>query len=425
MDVLHPRTALVDRPKLELAEIFRVYQHLLGPLSPAQYKVVRDITNCRTRVLGGHVRQCGGCGGEEISYNSCRNRHCPKCQFLARSRWVEARKSELLPVPYFHVVFTIPHVLNPLVLCNKKPLYELLFRTVSETLKEVGARRLGGAELGFTAVLHTWGQNLMDHPHLHLIVPGGGLSSDGQRWIPTPEHFLLPTPVLSEVFQGKFVNRLERMREQLSYPGSIAGLKEPGRFKHLLRAAVEKRWVVYAKRPFAGPEAVLNYLGNYTHRVAISNYRILKLENDHVHFRYRDRKTRESKVMVLHATEFMRRFLLHVLPPKLVRMRHYGILGSRMKKLKLETCRQILLPPAPIATRPSVPTPQAPSDWKQWLKEKTGVDLDSCRACGARAMRETFVLKPRLRAHLRSRDFWKQGAEPERARDGPELKDTS
>jgi hypothetical protein len=344
---------------------------------------------------------------------------------------VEARCSELLPVPYFHVVFTLPHVLNPLVLCNKKPLYELLFETVSQTLKEVGARRLGGAELGFTAVLHTWGQNLMDHPHLHLIVPGGGLSPDGRRWIATPERFLLPTPVLSDVFCGKFLSRLERMHGELTFPGSMGSFKEPGRFKHLLRQAAEKRWVVYAKRPFAGAEQVLNYLGNYTHRVAISNHRILKLEDDHVHFRYRDRKTRESKVMVLHATEFLRRFLLHVLPPKLVRMRHYGILGSRMKKLKLDACRQILLPQLTSTTQqtsasPLSPSqPQAPSDWKQWLKEKTGVDLERCRACGAQAMHETFVLKPLLRAHPRSGDFWTRRTTVAKARAGPEARDTS
>jgi hypothetical protein len=236
--------------------------------------------------------------------------------------------------------------------------------------------------------------------------------------------------VLSDVFRGKFLSSLERMRDELSYPGSIAELKEPGRFKHLLRAAAEKRWVVYAKRPFAGPEQVLNYLGNYTHRVAISNHRILKLENDQVHFRYRNRKTGESQVMVLHATEFLRRFLLHVLPSKLVRMRHYGILGSRMKRLKLEACRQILLPPAAIGTTtttPAVPAPpQATSDWKQWLKEKTGIDLERCRACGAQgSMRQTRELKPRLRAHPRSRDFWKKTPDSAQPRAGPAVRDTS
>ncbi len=386
-------------PKLELADIFSRYQRSLGVLSPAQSKVVQDILNCRTAVLGGHVGRCDDCGQEEISYNSCRNRHCPKCQFLARARWVEARSSELLPVPYFHVVFTLSHVLNPLILANKKTLYELLFRAASDTLKEVGASRLKGGQMGFTAVLHTWGQNLMDHPHLHLIVPGGALSPDGSQWNATAFDFLLPLKALSSVFRGKFLSALEKMRAQLHYPSHLVELKDPGRFKNLLRRACEKNWVVYAKRPFAGPKQVLEYLGNYTHRVAISNYRLLKLENDHVHFRYRDNKTGKSAVMVLHAREFMRRFLLHVLPRKFVRMRHYGFLGSRFKQEKLASARQALgVLPAPADPAVSAiprPAPVKP-DWKEWLKKTTGVDLRRCRTCQIVAMREVRTLRPKL-----------------------------
>lgn len=388
----HVRTSLAGRPKLELAQIFSEYQHLLGPLSKDQRKVVQDIMNCRTSACGGHIRRCSGCGEEEVSYNSCRNRHCPKCQFLAQARWVEAREGELLPIAYFHVVFTLPHVLNPLILRNKKALYELLFKSVSETMKEVAARRMKGAQVGFTAVLHTWGQNLMDHPHLHLIVPGGGLSPDGKSWIKTPENYLLPTKILSEVFRGKFLSSLEKMRDKLIYPGAIEELKDPGRFKNLLRKATENRWVVYAKRPFAGPKQVLNYLGNYTHRVAISNSRLIKIENDHVHFHYKDYRSGGSKVMVLHASEFMRRFLLHTLPRKFVRIRHYGIMGSRFKKQKLEHSRAALkVPPTPAAQ-----TEKASLDWKQWLKQKTGIDLSRCRKCENGEMREVLSFSPRL-----------------------------
>jgi hypothetical protein len=374
------RTALAGRPKLEVADLFRLYQHELQPLSPIQAKAVRDLLDCRTARMGGHVSECQNCGEKEISYNSCRNRHCPRCQFLARARWREAREGELLPVPYFHVVFTLPHVLNPLILCNQQILYELLFRSVSQTLKQVSLRKLKGASLGFIAVLHTWGQNLMYHPHLHLIVPGGGLSADESKWVKTPENYLLPTKVLSEVFRGKYLSELERLRPDLRYPGSAAEYENPGRFKNLLIQAASKPWVVYVKRPFAGPKQVLNYLGNYTHRIAVSNHRILKLENHHVTFRYRDyRDGGKNKEMKLHASEFMRRFLLHVLPSRFVRIRHYGMLGSRFKKQRLEKVRTIL--GAKSTDEPQAQATSATSNWEQWMKEKTGVDPRRCRSC--------------------------------------------
>jgi Putative transposase/Transposase zinc-binding domain len=341
--------------------------------------------------MGGHVSQCQDCGNQEISYNSCRNRHCPRCQFLARARWLEAREGDLLPVPYFHSVFTLPHVLNPLILCNPKPLYDLLFRSASETLKEVGTRHLKGASLGFIAVLHTWGQNLMHHPHLHVIVPGGGLSADHASWKKTPENYLLPIKVLSDVFRGKFLSALEKMRTDLKYPGSIESLQDAGKFKHLLREAAAQPWIVYTKRPFAGPKQVLNYLGNYTHRIAISNYRLLALEKDHVRFRYRDyRDGGKTKEMELHAKEFMRRFLLHVLPSRFVRIRHYGMLGSRVKKKALEKARTILGAPVKIEANATLP---ATSDWKEWFKQKTGIDVTRCRKCKDGLMTELRVFE--------------------------------
>ena len=382
----HHRTALAGRPKCEIADVFSDYQHLLPPLSPTQAKAVRDLLDCRTARMGGHVSRCQSCSQEEISYNSCRNRHCPRCQFLARARWLEAREDELLPVPYFHGVFTLPHALNPLVLNNQSALYGLLFKTVAETLTQVAARKFEGASLGFTAVLHTWGQTLMPHPHLHLIIPGGGLSPDQTRWQPTPENYLLPTRVLSQVFRGKYLEALEKLRPELEYPGALREFQNTGRFKNLLIQAASQDWVVYAKRPFAGPKQVLNYLGNYTHRVAISNYRLLKIEDDHVHFRYRDyRDDNKQKVMALHAREFMRRFLLHVLPSRFVRIRHCGLLGSRSKKRNLEKARTILGVTRTEVAEPAVAEKEKPAtataDWKTWLKAKTGRDVTRCASC--------------------------------------------
>jgi hypothetical protein len=334
---------------------------------------------------------------------------------MARAKWVDARVDELLPrVPYFHVVFTLPHELNPIILHNKRKLYTLLFKSSSDTVKQVGSQRLGGAQMGFTAVLHTWSQKLMDHPHVHMIVPGGGLSPDHTQWVPTPENYLLPTKGLSAVYRGKFLEALERMHGELEFPEVIKKFADPGCFKNLLRKAVQNDWVVYAKQPFSGPKQVLNYLGNYTHRIAISNFRLVKHEDGVVHFLYRDRKTNESKVMALPALEFLRRFLLHVLPPKFVRLRHYGLLGSRLKNTNLKTCRTILLPeslavstPSPVATQaePSPEQQKDPSDWMQWLKEKTGVDLKKCKACKTGNMHRARTLQPTVRASL-AHKFW-------------------
>jgi Putative transposase/Transposase zinc-binding domain len=346
----------VNRPCLEVADVVRQhvkeFQREHGrSLSFAGQRVLRDIAACRTAALGGHVQQCDSCGHQQIAYNSCRNRHCPKCQAGARAEWMACREQELLPVPYFHLVFTLPHQLGPLALQNKKVVYGLLFRAAAGTLLTVAAdpRHLG-AKIGFLAVLHTWGQNLMHHPHLHIVVPGGGLSPDASKWVPCKtsrrgKKFFLPVRVLSRVFRGKFIAGLKQAhaKGQLVCQGQLRTLREPGRFEQLLNHAVRTEWIVYAKRPFGGPQQVLKYLARYTHRVAISNHRLCRLEHGRVTFRYKDYADgHQPKTMTLGATEFLRRFLLHVLPRGFVRIRHYGLLSNRDRTAKLNRCRELL-----------------------------------------------------------------------------------
>jgi hypothetical protein len=408
MEPSHKKTTLVTAPKLEVADIFRKYRHLLGPLPAPSAKVVQDIIDCRTSKLGGHRRKCDseGCGHEEISYNSCRNRHCPKCQFLARAEWVEARIDELLPVEYFHVVFTLPHVFNSLILQNKALLYDLLFQSASQTLKEVAERNLK-AEIGFIAVLHTWGQNLMSHPHLHIIIPGGGLTkNDGEvKWVSAKAGFLFPIKVLSKVFRGKFLSAIEDLFKELKFEGDLQPLSDRKRFKELLIQSTRKDWVVYAKKPFAGPEQVIHYLGNYTHRIAISNHRIIKIENDHVHFRYRDyAHENKSKVMILHVKEFMRRFLLHVLPYRFVRLRHYGFLGNRHRNIKIDLCKTLLNISQKVESlkeNGNQQSEQQQKSWEQRLKELTGIDVGVCPKCNIGRMIEVEEINSLY--HRRSR----------------------
>jgi len=286
----------MNRPPLEVADIIRAdgdgfigrnERHLAWP----QLKALRAIRNCRTQALGGHLDRCSSCGHEAISYNSCRNRHCPKCQTNAREQWLAKRSEDLLPVPYFHVVFTLPHDLSGLALQNKKLVYDLLFRATAETLLEVAAdSKHLGAKVGFLAVLHTWGQNLQHHPHLHCVIPAGGLAPEHDRWIRAPTSFFLPVRVLSKVFRGKFVNGLKRLFQahKLTFHGTLRSLADPQQFRKFLRQLFRKDWVVYAKRPFRGPEYVLQYLARYTHRVAISNHRLIAFEDGNVTFRYKD-----------------------------------------------------------------------------------------------------------------------------------------
>lgn len=341
----------MNRPPLEVADIIRAAgdgfidrneRHLAWP----QLKVLRAIRNCRTQALGGHLDRCSGCGHEAISYNSCRNRHCPKCQTNAREQWLAKRSEDLLPVPYFHVVFTLPHDLSCLALQNKRLIYDLLFRATAEALIEIAAdpKHLG-AKIGFLAVLHTWGQNLQHHPHVHCVIPAGGLAADHAHWIRAPTSFFLPVRVLSKVFRAKFVDGLKRLFQahKLGFHGALRNLADPKQFRKFLRQLFRKDWVVYAKRPFRGPEYVLQYLARYTHRVAISNHRLITYEDGKVSFRYKDyAHGGKKRKMTVSADEFLRRFLLHVLPRGFVRIRHFGFLANRSRAQLVAICRELL-----------------------------------------------------------------------------------
>jgi len=329
--------------KPELAEVFRRYgdayrrQHD-SSLSTAQRRVMTAIVRCRTAALGGHIEQCEACGHQRISYNSCRNRHCPKCQSLARAQWLENRQSELLPTPYFHVVFTLPAAIAAIAHQNKAPVYGILFRAAAETLRIIAAdpKHLG-AQLGFLAVLHTWGQTLLHHPHLHCVVAGGGLSTDGTRWIACRRNFFLPVRVLSRLFRRLFLDALKKAfdADKLTFSGTLAGFRDRAIFLRQLSRARKVEWVVYAKPPFAGPEQVLAYVARYTHRVALSNDRLIGIEDGMIRFRWRDyRNGNRQKTMTLTADEFIRRFLFHVLPQGFQRIRYYGFLGNRYRETK-------------------------------------------------------------------------------------------
>jgi len=341
----------VSRSHLELADVFKYLDSDSSKtdtqsLNSQQRRAFRDIIQCRSAALGGHVEQCNECSHEQIAYNSCRNRHCPKCQATARKEWTQKRAAELLPVEYFHVVFTLPDQLSPLALQNKRLIYGLLFQAASETLLKIAAdpKHLG-AVIGFLAVLHTWGQTLQHHPHLHCVVPGGGLSPDHSQWIDCRNGFFLPVKVLSRLFRGKFVAYLKAANEQgrLVFHGQSKHLAEGVHFASLLNEVSKLEWVVYAKRPFGGPVQVLKYLARYTHRVAISNQRLVSLSEGEVTFRWRDYADGNTvKEMTLDVREFTRRFLLHILPKGFVRIRHYGFLANRCRSERLECCRKLL-----------------------------------------------------------------------------------
>jgi len=339
----------LERPAFEVADIFRRYggayraQHRL-PLE--QHRLMRAIEVCRTAALGGHVERCGHCSYQRISYNSCRNRHCPKCQNLERGKWLARRKGELLPVEYFHVVFTIPEQLNQLALANKETVYKILFQTSAETLQTIARdpKHLG-AEIGFFSILHTWGQNLLHHPHVHCVVTGGGLSPDRKTWIWCRPGFFLSVRVLSRLFRRLFLAALREAftQKQLQFHGQLEG--QQASLPRLLDQLGQIEWVVYAKPPFGGPHQVLEYLGRYTHRVALSNDRLLNVEEGQVTFQYKDYRSHDrhrSRSMTVTAEEFIRRFLLHAIPPGFQRIRHYGLLASRNKKQTLVLCRQLL-----------------------------------------------------------------------------------
>jgi hypothetical protein len=341
----------VDRPKFEVADIFRRYgpawrdQHGAS-MSTAQRRVIMAIEVCRTAALGGQIEQCDQCGHRRICYRSCRNRHCPKCQSLARAEWIQRRRAELLDCEYFHVVFTVPAQIAEIAYQNKAVVYGILFRATAETLRTIAAdpKHLG-ADIGFFAVLHTWGSNLSHHPHLHCVVPGGGVSSDGGRWISCRPGFFLPVRVLSRVFRRLFLAHLQRAFDcgKLRFFHALENLRERNRFTSYLAPARKTEWVVYAKRPFAGPEQVLDYVGGYTHRVAISNNRLLAIDNDQIRFQWKDYRNRNQlKTITMSSEEFIRRFLLHVLPNGFRRIRYYGFLGNRNRQEKLDRCRLLL-----------------------------------------------------------------------------------
>jgi hypothetical protein len=366
---------------LEVAEIFR--QH--GPayieshrLPRNHLRVMRAIEVCRTAALGGHKDKCDNCGHLEISYNSCRNRHCPKCQTLRKEKWIAARNEDLLPIEYFHVVFTIPSELNLLVSMNQKILYDLLFRSASETLTELAndPKHLG-AKIGVIGILHTWGQNLMDHPHVHCVVTGGGI--DGKRWVSCRKGFFIPVKVMSALFRGKFLSHLNNhfKRGELAFPGSISHLKEQGTFASFRNQLYQKKWVVYCKPPFDGAKGVLQYLGRYTHRIAISNNRIIAIRDGNVSFLWRDYADgNRQKTMLLQTFEFIRRFLLHVLPARFVRIRHFGLLANRTRKDNIALCRKIL-GDSKTATKEKI----VKETWQEQLFRICGIDVTTCPVC--------------------------------------------
>jgi hypothetical protein len=383
----------MSKPAVELAEVVRRFgaaflQAYGASLSLVQKAVLRALVLCRTAALGGHLEQCDNpdCSYQRPAYNSCRNRHCPKCQSLAKARWIAARQQQLLPVVYFHVVFTLPEAIAHLAQQNQAVIYNLLFQTTAATLRSIAAdpKHLG-AQLGFFAILHTWGQQLVHHPHLHCVVPGGGLSPDGQRWIAcrcskkNGKPFFLSVKVLSARFRHLFRDALlEAFQQgQLSFFGDLTRLSNPEAFRRWLHQASHRRWVVYAKRPLGGPAQVIEYLGRYTHRVAISNHRLLQIVDDRVCFRWKDyRHGGVEKILPLDAVEFLRRFLLHVLPRGFVRIRHFGFLANCHLEQKIVRCRQLLhVDPASLL----LPTP--PADWPTLFHQLTGQRLDLCPLC--------------------------------------------
>jgi Putative transposase/Transposase zinc-binding domain len=382
------------RPACELADIVRLYggdYRLRHRLPLSHLKVLRAIETCRTAALGGHRERCASCDFERYAYNSCRNRHCPKCQSLAKAQWLEARQAELLPVAYFHNVFTLPHELNPLILCqevNKRAILDLLFRATAETLLEFGRNNLGAVP-GITMVLHTWDQQLRAHFHVHCVITGGGLSLDGERWIKSHSRYLFPVRALGSVFRGKFLDGLRRLYDSghLVLPAvvkAVAPLADPTCFYVLLSKLRHKPWVVYSKAPFAGPQKLLDYLGRYTHRVALSNSRLISCADGVVCFHYRDRADGDQrKIAALSADAFLQRFLHHVLPKGFLRIRHYGLLANRRKGELLKRCRTLL-----GTVQPESPAPKTAAEW---ILQILGIDVNCCPQCGQKTLQRTEV----------------------------------
>jgi hypothetical protein len=382
----------MPRPSLEVAQIFRhhgpEYRQNHG-LSPEQHQAMRDIERCRTSFLGGHVDYCEhGCGYLSISYNSCRNRHCPKCQSLKQAKWLEERRERLLPTHYFHLVVTLPHELNPLALCNKELVFNLFFAAASRALRQFARDydRLR-AQVGFTAVLHTWDQNLNFHPHLHIVVTGGGLSADADTWIAANNSFLLPVKALSKIIRAKFLEALDQIFQEGRLQGKISCLAGLVPFRRFLRQLKRKTWVVYSKELFNGSHKAYHYLSRYTHRVAISNHRLVSLADGKVTFRARDNsRPGQQRLVTITAQEFIRRFLLHILPCRFVKIRHFGLMAPGNAKTKLEKARSLLGPPEPVShAELKDHNPEAMPEAKTWqdmMRALTGVDFTVCPQCG-------------------------------------------
>jgi hypothetical protein len=379
--------------RLEVADIFNrygeAYRHAhAGAMGTLQRRVMSAIELCRTAALGGHVEQCDACDHQRIAYNSCRNRHCPKCQGLARAQWLEDRQAELLPVPYFHVVFTVPQEVAAIAFQNKRVLYDILFHASAETLHTIACdpKHLG-AKTGCISILHSWGQNLLFHPHIHCVVPGGGLSPDDTRWIACGPNFFLPVRVLSRLFRRLFLEQLQKAFDSgtLNFFSSLATLSDPQAFTRYLAGTRKSEWVVYAKPPFGGPKQVLNYLGRYTHRVAISNNRLLNISDGKIRFHWKNYRQSSAKgVMTLDANEFIRRFLLHVVPTGFMRIRHYGFLANRHCETRLACCRRLLGVPAriePVAVARAENISSNGLDYRDRYEQLTGNSLRMCPHC--------------------------------------------
>jgi hypothetical protein len=377
----------------EVADVFKKYGEVYREkysLSPSMSKVMSAIEACRTASLGGHVDKCESCGHVRILYNSCRNRHCPKCQSLAKEKWLEERKKDLLPIQYFHVVFTIPDLINDLALRNKREIYKILFKASAETLNELSRDlKYLGAKVGFISVLHTWGQNLMEHPHIHCIVTGGGLSKDEKKWCESRQGFFIPVKVMSRLFRGKFLYYLKKeyLQRKLKFVGQIKDLEQPDYFEAMLTKLYTKEWIVFCKPPFGGSESVLNYLGRYTHRVAITNHRIVKLEDGKVTFKYRDYKDHnKNKLMILDACEFIRRFMLHILPDRFVKIRYYGLLSNKNRKKQLRLCKKLL-----GIQEKNLERMKAKETWEEMVFRLTGKDCTVCPICKGQMKRERDI----------------------------------
>jgi predicted Zn-ribbon and HTH transcriptional regulator len=377
-------------PRLEVADIVRLHGKTFMQshvLSPEQREVLQAISVCRTAALGGHLDVCDACGYEQPSYNSCRNRHCPKCQSLSQAKWIAARKEKLLPTKYFHIVFTLPAELRPVVFANRERAFNLLFEAASATLLAFGYGKKLGAQLGITAVLHTWTRTLAFHPHLHCIVTGGGLSDDGLRWVEASDQYLFPIKALSKVFRGKFLEGLARAKilGQIDVGGNdgLARLREK---------VYRSSWVVYAKAPFGGPEQLVHYLGRYTHRVGISNHRLLSLTEQGVHF-----ATKQGKTITLAPHEFLHRFVSHVLPKGFVKIRHYGLFASRNVSTRLAQARKLLEASWP-ETSSATQAPATPGDVRDQMLALTGLDISLCPRCGA-PLRRAPLPRPHVGDH--------------------------